>query len=297
MVKSTLIIIAIFLIILGIFINFIPIISFYLVEYPKFPLNGITKGAYFDYHLIVSFGVSNTTDFVRITCNKPPTLNVTYLGNGEYNVSILGTYHIAINAIEGPTLESKNVTIDYHAVLPSTSPLIKALFITNPNSLIATVGNCSIQMCANPRAFEGFFCSKLLNPCIVKPHQVWLGYSILQIGYLVLANNQKALDYIGYGGPYPVPPYKNLSTLADEYANLLIATLNQTSLHNYLNSKEYKLGSISIHVSLICTNVKPAENIIGDLTWNLTVEFFPLNFSLIIIGIILIIVYVRKRQR
>ena len=297
MVKSTLIIIAIFLIILGIFINFIPIISFYLVEYPKFPLNGITKGAYFDYRLIVSLGASNTTDTVRITCNKPPTLNVTYLGNGEYNVSILGTYCIIINAIRGPTIESKNVTIDYHAVLPSTSPLIKALFITNPNSLIAAIGNCSIQMCANPRAFEGFFCSKLLNPWIVKPHQVWLGYSILHIGYLVLANNQKALDYVSYAGPYPVPPDKNLSTLAEEYANLMIATLNQTSLHNYLNSKEYKLGSISIHVGLICTNVKPAENIIGDLTWNLTVEFFPLNFLLIIIGIILIIVYVRKRQR
>jgi hypothetical protein len=247
---------------------------------------------------MVTLGASNTTDTVLIICNKPPpTLNVTYLGNGEYNVSILGTYHIIINAIKGPTVESKNVTIDYHAVLPSTSPLIKALFITNPNSLIATIGNCSIQMCENPRAFEGFFCSKLLNPWIVKPHKVWLGYSILYFGYLVLANNQKALDCLNYAGPYPVPPKKNLSTLAEEYANLMIATLNQTSLHNYLNSKEYKLCSIVIHVGLICTNVKPAENIIGDLMWNLGVEFFPLNFLLIIIGIILIIVYVRKRQR
>jgi hypothetical protein len=64
--------------------------------------------------------------------------------------------------------------------------------------------------------------------------------------------------------------------------------------HIEINSKFY---SVRIALSLYYTNVRPSNNIIGELLWNLGTTFFPINFALIIMGIIIIIIHVRRKHR
>jgi hypothetical protein len=301
MSKSAILILGIVLIVLGILVNFIPIVYYYFVEYPKFSFDGITRGAIFSYsgHLTI-FIVRNNNSRTLISSNLI-LMNVTDIGNGNYSILISGSYNISIINIKENNVIKRYCIIDYHTVLPSTSPLIKALFITNPNSLIATIGNCSISLCIPSHTFTG---QTWLDPYIARPPNICTG----PLSYLVLADNQKVLGIVGfefhyptnqtsYIVHYPTNTSNNFISLHHEFINIMLNLFNYTSLHNYLNFTNSKSYSVSIALYLYYTNVRPSNNIIGDLLWNLGTTFFPINFALIIMGIIIIIIHVRRKHR
>ena len=117
MSKSAILILGIVLIVLGILVNFIPIVYYYLVEYPKFSLDGITKGAIFSYsgHLTI-FIVRNNNSETFISANIIP-MNVTDIGNGNYSILILGSYNISIINIKENKVIKRYCIINYHNVV------------------------------------------------------------------------------------------------------------------------------------------------------------------------------------
>lgn len=272
---SSIVIVAAILMLLGIFINFVPTMIYYVQVYPHIPLNEVGPGAYFTYKIVTALPLK-LANGSKPLLSLNGTLNVTVLSNGTYGITLEGMVQYF-----GPKGVSE-IPVKSSFVLNSSDPLIRMLF-TNEKDMVAVVGNKTIRLQMNPKEYT-FNTFGGLDPytanCFGSGEQV--SYVLFNGGELVMSELLVLAPRPNYTlSQAPLIFYNKLQNI-DTIKQL---TANATPLFN----------ESLLSIGPVATNVKTVNNVIGQVTWDFFMVFFPINIVLILIGAIILVLKLRGK--
>ncbi|BAB66817.1 hypothetical protein [Sulfurisphaera tokodaii] len=270
-------IIAFVLIFLGIFINFIPTIIYYTQVYPKIPLNRVEPGAYFTYvvqNLAIPLKSTNDSDFLLSISHA--LISVTVMNNNSYKVTINGSL-----SIYGYDFE-KTYIVESSFVLNSSNPFIKMLFVSEDKP-IALVGNRTIVLKINPRYYTFNTFGGL------DPYSAEFTKNGGLIYYILFSGDKLVLSNLFVGGLQPN------DTLYD--ATHIVWNLLQhvNKIRELTSNMSPLFNETLISIDSGSSNVKTINNLFGEIEWDFSVTYFPINIVMILIGMIIIILKFRGK--
>ncbi|BFI76766.1 hypothetical protein [Sulfurisphaera ohwakuensis] len=269
-------IVAFVLIFLGIFINFIPTIIYYIQVYPKIPLNRVEPGAYFTYVVQIAIPLKSTNDSNFLLSISHALINVTVINNNSYKVTINGSL-----SIYGYDFE-KTYIVKSSFVLNSSNPFIKMLFVSEDKSA-ALMGNRTILLKINPSLYTFHTFSGL------DPYSAGLIKSGEQISYILFSGDKFVLSDLFVNHLQPN------DTLYDA-THMVWSLLQHVNTIRELTSNMSPLFNESlISIDAGSSNVKTINNLFGEIEWDFSVTYFPINIVIILIGMIIIILKFRGK--
>lgn len=258
----------IFLILFGIIINFIPHIIYITGTYSNFKLNGIDPGAYFLYH------VRATLSSRDVGYNLEGQLNMSYLVNN--------TYKISFNGIVKEYIPNQSVFIINNEKILNyyNSSLLKLLLIPKSEGKFIKIGNNTIKLIFynNIAVLKNYSLYPYVYETSEPTIKIITNDTILNgnFRYIELSDGDLALEMLHIFTHTNDESIRNVSILGE------ILPINM------------KVSEVLFDLNLIASNVKPSFNWIGYFLWNLATVYFPINFILIALGIILLIIYIRR---
>ncbi|MEM1644938.1 MAG: hypothetical protein QXL96_03560 [Ignisphaera sp.] len=232
-------------------------------------MNGITPGAYFLY------SISATLSSRDVGYNLKGQLNVSYLINNTYKISFSGIIKEFIPNQSVFTVNNEKI-LNYH-----NSSLLKLLLIPKSEGKFIRIGNNTIKLIFHD------------NIAVLKNYSLYpYVYEPSEPAIKITTSNADLSGYIRY---------IELSSddLALDILQIFVHTDNGSVrdvpiIGEILPNDTRVSAEVALNLSLVTSNVKPSFNWIGYFLWDLATAYFPINFILIALGIILLIIYIRR---
>ena len=268
--------IAVILMFLGVFINFIPTIIYYVQVYPHIPLDKVGPGAYFVYKITTDFPLkfANGSEYDLLFNG---TLNVTVLDNGTYRVTLKGT------ADYFRPLGSSEIPVEGSFVLNSSDPFIRMLFV-NEKDMVAVIGNktAPLQMQPNEYTFHTFGG--------LDPYTAYYFGGGGEVSYVLFGGGELVMSELLLFLPQPYDALSQAPLIF--YYNVL---QNVDTIKHLTANATPLLNESILLVGPVATNVKTVNNVIGEITRDSYMVFFPINIVLILIGAIILVLELRGK--
>ena len=271
---SLTVIISVILIFLGVFINFLPTIIYYIQVYPHIPLNKVGPGAYFTYNGIVAIPLRFANGSQILLSLNITDLNVTVLGNNSFKITLEGQ----IGLFNG---SYRYYHFDSSFLANSSNPFIRMMF-ANKSSMTAVVYNKML-----PLRMQGLYMGHAfggLDPYSAEYNGIHANF----IWYILFNGGELVMSNLFVNGPKPYYSLYNATviffSLIRHASTIKRLTTNVTPLFNET------LISITPGIS----NVKTVNNIAGEIAYSFG-TFLPINVVLILIGAVILILKLRGK--
>jgi len=291
------------LIFLGIFINFVPTMNYYLRIYPNQKSNIYSKDVYIEYAVQMFFAVVNIP-----SSHEGSETIVFQINNGELILTPENQtwlkYETDINLVISFPLNGTNLhkNLKSSGFIQWDSPLGRLLLLESSKNSVNSSG-VVVELYKVPPNVVSF--KKMLNPrYFLKPivyhgnmsvineeitQHIYLTYYTLEKSGLLLAWYTDMLDKKGNS------QYNIFSR--DEVFSQLIEILfkNEPSYLRLIKENTEKVNNINMDLGLIDTNLRLANDLPGRILFDFAFTYFPINIALIAIGFIGLVLVHRRR--
>ncbi|AAY81298.1 conserved protein [Sulfolobus acidocaldarius DSM 639] len=320
---SIFLVLSIILLVISVIISVVPLLMYYYGVYMKIPYGSLVPGAKFIYNGTNLFSITDGT-FIN---GGSVLLNITFLGNNTIRVDEFfpnlqtdyplkpGQYNSdQVNFTIKGAGENYRYAIEVHKVVKD--PAIFNIIFPSPNvnpkfpEVIkiynTTVGNFSYKTALNTRFDTYNVHGMYITPNTINGKPVINITPFNPIGYYLLASKQAALQVVEFNNQNFTaatnpPEYLMVPLNVSKDFSLFLTNLLYKGLPFYDSLlKAIENGSrsfVDIRFSVVNSNVKPYIVIDYQLLVYGSLLVFPINAILFYTGVIMIILYIRRRLR
>ena len=286
------------LVLVGVLVNFLPTINYYLAVHPRLKDNVLSKDVFLEYHVDVSFALvgvpeasgNNTTIVFAV---KPGTLVLRPINKTLLEYRFTGDVRISF-PLNGTMLHKE---IRSRGFVSRDSALGKLIVLpTSGNGAAVKLSNTTVWLKRVPPNIISF--GVMLNPRFyLKPiayhgkvlgganttqfHTVYLTYWELEKGGLLLATYAYSKDY---------PPVDGTVV---QLLDMMFS--GEPRLRNLVGENTGRISGVRLVMDISNANVRLKNDLLGRLLFDFTVTYFPVNIALIAVGFVGLILLHRRR--